>query len=277
MDLRDARRSAPGAMVRTALGDVHVRVRGEGPPIVMAHGITESSETFAELQEQVSHLATVHAIDLPGHGLTDIPKRPLDFDEMAAWVEAYMNAARIERAVVVGWSLGGGVSLALALRAPKRVAALVLIGSVGSAMPIPRLLGLMRFRPFAHLVVRASRSRGFRRAMARGIFHSSFSPSEHLVDRNWPSWHVRGRVRYLHALMNAIDIAPLEARLPEVSVPTTVIHGTADGIVPFRVGRAIASKVPNARLIALPQTGHAPHHEEPAVVRMAIREALAHL
>jgi pimeloyl-ACP methyl ester carboxylesterase len=277
MDLLEARRACPGKLVRTSLGEVHVRVSGHGPPIVMAHGITESCETFLELQEQLSHLATIHAIDLPGHGFTDIPSGALSLDEMARWVESYMDAAKIERAVVVGWSLGGGVSLSLALRAPKRVAALVLIGSIGTEMPVPRMLGLMRYRPFTELVVRASKSPGFRRAMARGIFHPSFTPSEHLVDRNWPSWRIRGRVQYLRALMNSIDMKPLEARLPEVSVPTYVIHGTADAIVPFRVGRTIAAKVPNAKLFALPRTGHAPHHEEPAVVRMAIREALTYL
>jgi pimeloyl-ACP methyl ester carboxylesterase len=48
-------------------------------------------------------------------------------------------------------------------------------------------------------------------------------------------------------------------------------------IVPFKVGRTIAAKVPNAEFFPLPRTGHAPHHEEPAVVRRAIREALTHL
>jgi len=277
VELRHARENARGAIVRTRLGEVHARVTGEGPPLVLAHGITESLETFVELQETLSHLATIHAIDLPGHGLTDIPERALSLDQMAEWVEAYMDVAKLERAVVVGWSMGGGVALSLALRAPARVASLVLIASIGAEMPVPFLLGLLRYPPFGELMVRASRRPGFRRATSRSMFHPSFTPGDELLDRNWPSWRVRGRVAYLRALMRSIDIAALEARLAEVRPKTYVIHGTDDTIVPFRVGQTIAAKVPNAEFFPLNQTGHAPHHEEPAVVRRVIREAMAHL
>ena len=229
------------------------------------------------MQDALSHLATVHAIDLPGHGLTDIPRTPLQLDAMARWVEAYMDAAGIERAVVVGWSMGGGVALSLSLQAPSLVAALVLIGSVGAAMAMPFTLGLLRYRGVAEAMLRAARSPAWRRALLRGVFHPSFTINDTIVNRYWEAWRVRGRIGYLRALMRTIDIAPLESRLGDVAVPTYVVHGEQDRLVPVSVGRKIAEKVAGARLHVLPSTGHSPHHEEPAAVRAAIRSALAHV
>jgi haloacetate dehalogenase len=88
VDLIRARAGAPGSLVRTRAGEIHARVTGSGPPVLLIHGVTESTETFFELQESLSHVATIHAIDLPGHGYSDIPLSALTLDEMAEWVAA---------------------------------------------------------------------------------------------------------------------------------------------------------------------------------------------
>lgn len=276
LDLPAARAHAPGEFVRTRIGEMHARVTGSGPPVVLIHGITESTETFFDLQDALSPIATIHAIDLPGHGYSDIPRSPLSLDEMAEWVEAYMDVAKLDRAVVAGWSLGGGVALSLAARAPERVASLVLIGSVGPGMPMPFGLGLLRIPFLAELMVRAARKPAVRRAVLRDVYHPSFTPSEHIIDRHWNAWRVRGRTVYLRSLMRAIEVGSLEHRLRDVRARTIVVHGHNDRLVPFRIGRHLAANIPDAELRALPRTGHAPHLEEPAVVRAAIRDALSH-
>jgi pimeloyl-ACP methyl ester carboxylesterase len=276
IDLVRARSNATGAVIRTRVGEMHARVTGNGPPLVLIHGVTESSETFFELQEALSHLATIHAIDLPGHGYSDIPPNALGLEEMSRWVEAYMEVARIDRAVIAGWSLGGGVALSLAARAPDRVAALVLIGSVGPRMPMPFGLGLLRVPFVAELLVRAARAPGFRRAVLRDVYHRSFTPHEQIIDRHWNAWRVRGRAVYLRSLMRAVEVDSLESCLRDVRAKTIVVHGKNDRLVPFRIGRHLAESIPNAELRALPHTGHAPHLEEPAAVRSAIRAALLH-
>ncbi len=260
--------------MRTRLGSMHARVVGDGPPIVLLHGVTENVESFYELQEALCHLATIHAIDLPGHGFTDIPDGVLHLDDMARWVVAYMDAAKLERAVVVGWSMGGGVALSLSLLAPERVAALVLLSSVGASMPLPFTLGLLRFPFVAELMIRVTRSRAWRRALFQGTFHSSFTPHDRVVDRYWDSWRVRGRARYVRALMGAIEVDGLESRLEGIRAPTFIVHGEDDRLVPLDVARRVAAKIPGAQLRVLPRTGHSPHHEEPGAVRAAIRAAL---
>jgi pimeloyl-ACP methyl ester carboxylesterase len=273
-DLGVARASAPGRIVPTRLGDVHAVVEGEGPPLVLIHGVTESAVTFTELQHAIAHTATVHAIDLPGHGLSDIPPEALSLDEMAHWVDAYMEAAGIERAVVVGWSMGGGVALELAIQRPARVAALVLLGSIGASMPMPFSLGTLRYPGVGELMVRVVESKTFRRALLRESVHASFTHHEEVVDRYWDMWHVRGRIRYLRRLLRSLDVQPLENRLGAVSAPTIILHGEQDRLVPLSVGRAIVERIPGADLRVLRHTGHKPHLEEPGAVRAAIRDAL---
>ncbi len=275
LDLVRARARASGAFVRTPVGEMHARVTGSGPPLVLIHGITESSETFLELQDALSHVATIHAIDLPGHGYSDIPQRALSLDDMSRWVEAYLDHAKLDRVAVAGWSLGGGVALSLAARAPERVSALVLIGSIGPGMPMPFGLGLLRFPFLAELLVRAARAPGVRRAALRDVYHPSFTPSEHTVDRHWSAWRVRGRTVYLRSLMRAIEVDSLERKLSDVRAKTIIVHGRNDRLVPFSVAELLAARVPRAELRALAHTGHAPHLEEPAAVRAAIREALS--
>jgi pyruvate dehydrogenase E2 component (dihydrolipoamide acetyltransferase) len=243
---------------------------------VLLHGVTESTETFVELQDELAAAATVHAVDLPGHGYSDIPPRALTFDEMARWVEAYMAQAGLDRAVVVGWSLGGGVALALAARAPGRVAALVLLGSVGPRMPMPRGLGMLRLPFAAELFTRALAAPRLRRAALRDVYHRSFRPSGEVVDRYARAWRVRGRAAYLRSLMRAVDVEPLEACLRAVSAKAWVVHGVADRIVPLSAAQHNASTLADAALDALPSTGHAPHLERPRAVRAAIDAALAH-
>ncbi|RYE86354.1 MAG: alpha/beta hydrolase, partial [Myxococcales bacterium] len=276
LDLTAARRRAPGALVTTPLGAIHARVTGSGPPVVLLHGITESTETFVELQDALAPVATVHAVDLPGHGYSDIPARALSLDEMASWVEAYMAHAGLERAVVVGWSLGGGVALSLAARAPGRVAALVLLGAVGPRMPMPRGLGLLRLPLVAEMFTRALADPRFRRAALRDVYHRSFTPSGAVVDRYARAWRVRGRAAYLRSLMRGVDVAPLEACLGAVRAKTWVLHGVSDRIVPLSTAQHSAARLPDAALDALASTGHAPHLERPDAVRAAIEAALAH-
>lgn len=273
-DLGHARASAPGTMVRTRLGEVHAIVEGSGPPVVLVHGVTESALTFHELQHAIAHVATVHAVDLPGHGLTDIPPEVLSLDEMAHWVDAYMEAAGIERAVLCGWSMGGGVSLELAIQRPSRVGALVLLGSIGAQMPMPFTLGLLRWHGVGELMVRLVESPTFRRELLRDTAHASFTRHDAAVERYWDMWHVRGRVDYIRRLMRSLDIEPLENKLGAVRAPTIIVHGDHDRLVPLSVARALAHKIPNAELRVLAHTGHTPHLEEPGAVRAAIRDAL---
>jgi pimeloyl-ACP methyl ester carboxylesterase len=89
-----------GDLVITQRGIQHALVRGQGPDVILLHGITDNAHTWNAVQERLAGVARTHALDLPGHGLSDIPGTLPTPPEMADWVAAYMDAARVDSAVI---------------------------------------------------------------------------------------------------------------------------------------------------------------------------------
>ena len=143
-------------LVPTAAGTVAAIVMGEPrpavPDVVLVHGITDTADTWRTVQPDLAVDTRVHAIDLPGHGLSDFSDHPPTVAEMADVVIAYLDVAGVSSAVVVGNSLGGGVALGVCARDPARIRGGVTLGSIGAAFPVPFPLTLLRHRPFGELM-----------------------------------------------------------------------------------------------------------------------------
>jgi pimeloyl-ACP methyl ester carboxylesterase len=217
----------------------------------------------------------MHAIDLPGHGLSDIPEAPLTPRHMAESVRAYLDAANIENAVLVGWSLGGGVSVELAALDPQRVRALVLLGA--AAVPLSMSLGLRLLKlPFVgesmSLFVSGSASR---RQASRDMYGPGFEPIEEVLDDYYRGWRVRGRAPYIRKLLGSLNFDETGERAKQIRAPAWVMHGEDDRIVPTSVGKDLAERLRNAQLVPLAGVGHTPHVERPDKVAATIRAALA--
>jgi pimeloyl-ACP methyl ester carboxylesterase len=275
LSLEDARRT-PGdrQVIETRAGRLGVIVRGSGPDLVLIHGITDNADTWREVQAQLASRARVHAIDLPGHGLSDIPARPLTVAEQASAVVAYLETAGITRCVVSGNSLGGGVTLGVAFQAPDRVAAAVPLCALGTRFPVPFSLGTLRYRPFAECMPLIARSVRLGRLFMRDIFHPGFRPSDETVRDYYRQWPIRGRAPYLRNLLRAIDVAEPTPWLASIRLAVHVVHGEVDRIIPVRVGREIAAALPNAKLTILPGIGHEPQHECVETTCAMLEEAL---
>ena len=273
--LETERQDARGMLVRTPRGALHVVIEGSGPDVVMIHGVTDNSAVWAGIQRELAGVARTHAIDLPGHGLSDIPLSPLSVAAMADAVIAYMDMENIRGAVVVGNSLGGGVSLGIAARAKHRVRSVILLGSIGTHFPIPPGLGLLRVLGVAETMAAISRNPSMRRFVMRDLWHKSFVPSEEQLEHYWRGWRVGGRARYIRALMRVMNVAEPGPWLASIEAPVHVIHGDRDRIIPVRVAHELASAIRGATIEILPATGHEPQIERPRETIAAIRRALA--
>jgi pimeloyl-[acyl-carrier protein] methyl ester esterase len=104
---------------------MHVETRGQGPDLVMLHGWSMHSGVWLQLAESLSQRYTLHLVDLPGHGRSDWQEDGFELDRLVAELSGQLP----ERAVWMGWSLGGLVSLAMAAQMPQRVNSLILMAA----------------------------------------------------------------------------------------------------------------------------------------------------
>ncbi len=245
----------------------HVRARGDGPPLLLLHGFTGSSQTWDPFLARFAARFRVLAVDLPGHGRTDAPRDPERYaaERLVADLVALLDALDAPRARVLGYSLGGRLALHLAVTAPERVAALVLeSASPGIAEPDQR----------------ATRVREDE-ALANDLEHNGIQA---FVDR-WerlPLWASqarlpaaeRARLRAQRLAQRPEGLAnslrgfgagrprPLHSELGRLTMPVLVLAG-ADDERYVTVGRAMAAGIPNARFDIVPEAGHAVHLEQP--------------
>src|SRR5687767_7332142 len=130
---RDFRHSAPmTARERDVdVGDglhLHVVSSGSGSPVILLHGFTGSTATWNSLRIALETRFTVHAVDLPGHGRSGVPAEAQRYrlERFATDLATVLDTLRLERAALLGYSLGGRAALRFALDFPGRVSALVL-------------------------------------------------------------------------------------------------------------------------------------------------------
>jgi pimeloyl-ACP methyl ester carboxylesterase len=270
---RDSAREI-GEFVTTATGTLHAVVRGRGTDVVLLHGVTDNAHTWNDIQASLAGIARTHALDLPGHGLSDTPPEPLTARRMAGCVASYLDAARIDRAVVLGWSLGGAVAAALSADHASRVAALVLEAPAMLDFSFPVALMPLKITGIGETMHFIGANRTMRRFFMASTFARGYSPSEDVVERYWRGWQVKGRSRYIRALLRQFKSTETTPLLGGIRAPTWIVHGDEDQIVPVRVADELVTLLPNVEVSRPAKVGHAPHVERPDVVLDAIRDAL---
>lgn len=239
------------------------------PAVVMVHGAAFDHSVW---QWQSRHLAhhgfTVLAVDLPGHGRSPGPPRAT-IEDMADWVAAFVEAASLPRAAVVGHSMGALVALETAIRHPARVERLVLIGA-SAPMPVgePFLAAAKDDSP-------AALDMEVTWGLARGsLLAQSPIPglSLHGASR---SLNARAAPGVLHADLAACHAyQPSLERIRALALPTLVLAGRRDQMTPARAGEALAAEIPGAQ-VAMLDAGHSMMTEAPAEVAARLRRFLA--
>jgi abhydrolase domain-containing protein 6 len=253
--------------------------RDRRPTVLCIHGQPGDGDDWRAIRSRLEDSYRVLTPDRPGWGDNPDPARSLDAnaDVLASLL------SRDEPAVVLGHSLGGGIALLLALNYPDRVAALVLASPVGvrealggtdRILAIPILGGgvlraggvalrrgalvarrLADGRRTAGVMVTAARSAALRSVMAEG--------GRPITPRDRRSFLIEQR-----ALIR--ETPGIEARLPSLRVPTVILHGTADHIVPPLAARRLAGLVPGAELVLMRGAGHRLAFEQPESIVRAI-------
>ncbi len=271
---------------RTVHGYRRAFVRmGRGPALLFVHGIGDSSATWAPLLPRLADAYTVLAPDLLGHGASSKPRA--DYS-----VAAYANAMRdllavtgFDRATVVGHSLGGGVAMQFAYQFPERCERLVLVSTGGISREVHPLLRLAA-APYADLLLPLLNA-GATRYSVRAAFRAM-----RLLDMDI-AYDGRDLLRVCDALPDAASRRAFVRTLRAVvdwrgqvvtmrdrcylirHVPTLIVWGTRDGVLPFGHARLAHEALPSSRLEAIEGAGHFPHRSHVERFAAVLREFLA--
>ncbi|QGQ93819.1 alpha/beta hydrolase [Paenibacillus psychroresistens] len=191
--------------------------------------------------------------------------------DMADDAVGVLDAYHIERAHIVGMSLGGMIAQVIASRNPHRVLTLTLqASSIFGDDDIDRGLPPMDERILAYHATGATLNWKDEEAVARYLVAGSalLCGSKHTFDEKRAYKQVRQEIKRANNLLSMFNHAQLkgdanyEGKLPGISIPTLVIHGTEDTILPYEHGLALAAEIPNAALLTLEGTGHENHSDD---------------
>jgi pimeloyl-ACP methyl ester carboxylesterase len=254
--------------------EVAYRLAGQGPLVVLIHGLAGSSLTWVPVIDGLARHCTVLAPDLPGHGES---AKPFDGDyslgSLASNVRDLMVALGYSRATVVGQSLGGGVAMQFAYQFPTRCERLVLVGSGGLGREVTPLLRALAIPGVEYLfpVVLNGPVREVGRGILAGIARVGFHPSAYLTEilRSFESLtDSETRDAFVRTMRAVIDVGGQRVsahdRLPLASdIPTLIVWGSNDAIIPCRHAAAAHETLPSSRIEIFDGVGHYPHCEDP--------------
>jgi pimeloyl-ACP methyl ester carboxylesterase len=229
--------------------------------VLLLHGLGSSGDDWAPQVDALGDRYRVLTVDLPGHHRSARPRGSLSVARMAAAVDALLRRLAIDRAHVVGLSLGGCVALTLALAAPPRVRSLVIVNSFARLRP-DGARAAFRALGRALLALGAPMS-----VVAAYVAREAF-PRADQVD-------LRAAARARIAALAAMARFDVSARLGEIRCPTLVVAGERDTTVAMAAKQTLADTIPGARLALVAGSGHVTPHDDPAAFNRLLLEHLA--
>lgn len=246
---------------------------GHRPVLLLVHGMAGSSSTWREVMPALAQRYTVIAPDLPGHGESDKPLQDYSLGAQANALRDLLVATGIDRATIVGQSLGGGIAMQLAYQHPQHCERLVLVSSGGLGREVSLLLraltlpGVDFLSPvlFPSFVRRAGnavsgwlRSAGLRAPGIEQEWRSYVS----LIDPDT-------RRAFLRTLRAVVDVggqtvSALDRLYLASLMPALIVWGERDRIIPVAHAHEAHAAMPGSRLVIFEESGHFLHTEEPA-------------
>ena len=260
-------------------------VEGDGPPLVMLHVMAATADCWMYTRDSLKRRFRVVTPDLPGHGRSTGGSRRYGLSFYTAWLDDFLDALALPAVALVGHSMGGAISLAYALAHPDRVQALVLIDALGVGRNLPRgvlrrviggwphllMAGLTRrddpylfrfFQPWVYLDPWGPPRRGIERMAALN--------RPHLLRTVWAGL----RLLLADFVLSRRRVALVE-RQPEIAVPTLIVWGLHDGLLPVAHAYEGLARIPNAQLVLIERSAHEPMLEQPEDFNAALFDFLA--
>lgn len=252
------------ATVRVKDGDLFYRFAGQGEPLILLHSLGLSSESWDRVAEQLSSRFSLYAVDIMGHGNSGKPDRNYRIYDFAENVVEFMDALGIDRAMVVGNSIGAVISIEMSVSFPQRVIKQVLVGCPAWETEWERM---------ERLVIAAPRynSKGEQKPMTMEALRLSFAyPNSELLE--WVNGQ-RAKAglwcKKAHIAITLWDVMPM---LPRVACPTLVLFGSEDTLRERE--RVLLDGITGVKYALIEDAGHIPQMEAPEAFLKPVMEFL---
>jgi len=253
-------------------GGIRLHYKEQGakdlPVLVLLHGYGDSYATWEGWAKVLEERFRVISLDLPGHGLSAAPADyQLDADAYAQLVVDFAQQLQLPRFALAGNSMGGGITWKVGLLAPKKLWALVLVDAAGWPANTGGGSPSLAFRVLQHPVGRwvlahIDNTPLIQQGLSAQVYDKSLITPE-LVKR-WADYQLYPGHRTI--LMSGSPASHSQAtaeKLAAIKLPTLVLHGEYDPLIPLENGRKFASAIAGAQLITYPNVGHLPQREIP--------------
>lgn len=252
---------------------VTYHMMGEGPPVLLVHGITSSSRTWKSVMPRLAEKHTVIAPDLLGHGRSAKPQGDYSLGAYASGMRDLLVALDIPRATVVGHSLGGGIAMQFGYQFPDRMSRLILVdtGGIGrevspalraAALPGAELVLPFLFSPTLHDV-------GLRfRNLFAGIGLHGSADVEGVAEGFASLTKADARRAFMNTVRSVIDptgqrVSAADRLYLTADIPSMIIWGDRDRIIPVAHADLAHELMPGSRLEIFPGAGHFPFNDDP--------------
>jgi 3-oxoadipate enol-lactonase len=244
--------------------DLYYEERGHGKPLILVHGFPLDHTIWNAVADQLKNRARIILPDLRGHGRSPVRSGVATMQMMAGDLARMLDQLKIEKAAVVGHSMGGYVALAFAREFPDRLTGLGMVSSQAAADLPERKQGRYDTaekvqKEGVHVV-----------ADSMAPLLSNNPVHEKIIRRLIMTMPAEGVSAALKGMAERVDSTDF---LSTIKVPVVVISGLDDKVIPIERSRVIAEKLAKVRLVELPGVGHMPMMEAP----QAVAEALGYL
>lgn len=269
--------SLPGRFLHVAGQRVfhHRRSRSGGRPLVLLHGYGLSHWAWRHVIPRLADEHDVIAIDLLGFGESDRPPVHEFRYDAAAQTEAVLgvlDALGIERAHLMGHSMGAAIALHTAARRPERVDRLIAVGSIAYPFRVPLETRAALLPYVGTFIMKTFYTKGLlTRYLRKQVYQDPRFVTEDWVDYIWERMNRPGGFEAAHAALRFITHASAVARcVRAVRAPTLIVWGERDRVLPLAHGQRLVGEVAGAELAVIPSCGHSPAEEKPDELLAAV-------